>query len=454
MSLLWTLGAFVLALAPLIVVHEFGHFLVARWCGVMVLRFSVGFGKPLLSRRWGRDGTEWVLAAIPLGGYVKMLDEREEPVTTELLPRAFNRQPVLKRMSIVVAGPLANLIFATAIYCGIFMTGVTDLKPMLGESLAGSPAALAAFQSGDRVTSVNGDAIATWSELRKALFNAMLDQQQLEMTVVTKTDHTEMRLLKPPITLGDDLEGDPAEKLGITPLRPKLAPVIGAVTPGSPAAGVGLQPGDVVVAINGIAITYWEQVVSRIRPAYDTMLTIDVMRSGTQQRFRPTPSKSIENGLPIGRLGIAVKPDPDRYAPLMVEVRYGIFQSLGHAVHEVWDNSALSLRMIGRMIIGQASIKNLSGPVTIADYAGQSAKMGLSPYLRFIALISISLGVLNLLPVPVLDGGHLMYYLAELFKGSPVSDGILEAGQKIGFSILGLLLLFALYNDLHRLIAG
>lgn len=452
--MLWYLGAFVLALAPLIVVHEFGHYLVARWCGVMVLRFSVGFGKPLVSRRWGSDGTEWALAAIPFGGYVKMLDEREEPVAPDLLPRAFNRQPVLKRMAIVAAGPLANLLLAAAIYCGIFMNGVSDLKPLLGEPVAGSPAAFAGFRSGDRVTSANGEPVATWSELRKILFNAVLDRQPLELAVVTNDNHAEVRVLKPAIASGDDFENDPADKLGLTLLRPKLDPVIGAVTTGSPADAAGLRAGDVVVAIDDMAITDWGQVVSRIRSAYDTALTVDVMRAGVQKRFRLIPTKVVENGQPIGRLGITVKPDPERYAPMMIEVRYGFVQAMRHAAAEVWHTSVLSLQMIGRMIIGQASLKNLSGPVTIADYAGQTAKMGISPYLRFIALISISLGVLNLLPIPVLDGGHLMYYLAELFKGSPVSDSVLEVGQKIGFGILGLLMLFALYNDIHRLIAG
>lgn len=454
MNLLWTLAAFVLALAPLIVVHEFGHYLVARWCGVKVLRFCVGFGKPLLSKRWSKDGTEWALASIPFGGYVKMLDEREEPVAPELLPQAFNRQPVLKRMAIVVAGPLANLLLAAVVYCGIFMTGATDLKPILSEPVAGSPAALAGFHSGDRVTVINADAVETWSELRKLLLEALLVKQPIKMTVVTSDNHIEQRVIRPTTIQGDDLGEDPAGKLGMTPFRPRLDPVIGAVTPDSPAANAGLQAGDVVLAIDGATIADWGQVVSRIRSAYDKELAIDVLRAGTQKRFQLTPEKVIENGRPIGRLGVAVKPDPERYAPMMIEVRYGLVKSLEQALVEVWNTSSLSLRVIGRMIIGQVSIKNLSGPVTIADYAGQSAKMGISSYLRFMALISVSLGILNLLPVPVLDGGHLMYYLVELFKGSPVSDAVLEAGQKIGFGILGLLMLFALYNDIHRLIAG
>lgn len=454
LDLLWYLGAFVLALALLIVFHELGHFLVARWCGVKVLRFSVGFGKPLLIGRWGPDRTEWVLAAFPLGGYVKMLDEREAPVASQELDRAFNRQPVGKRMAIVIAGPLANLLLATLIYCGIFMNGVSDMKPILAAPVAGSVAATAGFHDSDVVTTIDGDAIATWTELRKALLDAVLDRRRIEIGTLTQDGATVIRLLDLSAARLDDMDGDPAGKLGLQPFQPPLDPVIGSVMADSPAQRAGMRTGDNIVAVDGTPVHEWGQVVSRIRPAYGKSIELELLRGGVQMSFKVVPIQASENGRPVGRLGIAVKPDPERYALLMVNVRYGALESLPRAATEVWHTSALSLRMIQRMVVGDLSLKNLSGPVTIADYAGQSAKMGLAPYLRFLALISISLGILNLLPIPVLDGGHLMYYLAELFKGSPVSDGVLEAGQKIGFVLLGLLTLCAIYNDIHRLISS
>jgi regulator of sigma E protease len=454
MNLLWYVGAFVLALGVLIVVHEFGHFIVARWCGVQVLRFSVGFGKPLLTKKWGKDGTEWVIAAVPLGGYVKMLDEREAPVPAQLLHRAFNRQSVYKRIAIVLAGPLANLLLATAIYSVVFQQGVTDLKPILASPVVGSFAERAGFQAGDTVKAIDGTEVKTWTDLRKTLLNAVLDERSMVVTVVTNSGGAALRQLDASAQNFDDGEGDPAEKLGLSPFRPKLAPVIGAVTADSPAGIAGIMPDDVVVSVNGDLVSEWGQIVALVRPAYGKPLIVEVERQGVRKSFTMVATKVAENGRPVGRLGIAVKSDPASYTAMLVEVRYGFVESIGRAVGEVWNTSALSLRMIGRMIVGEVSLKNLSGPVTIADYAGQSAKMGISPYLRFIALISISLGVLNLLPIPVLDGGHLMYYLAELFKGSPVSDSVQAIGQKIGFGILGLMMMFALYNDIHRLIAG
>ena len=453
MSLLWTIGAFLLALTPLIVFHELGHLLVARWCGVMVLRFSVGFGRPLISRRWGKDNTEWAIAALPLGGYVKMLDEREAPVAPELLHRAFNRQTVWKRMAIVVAGPLANLILAVAIYFAVYLGGVSDLKPMLGSAIQNSPAESAGFQSGDLIKSVNGEAVAGWTELRKILLGAVLDRRELAMEVVTIEGRSLTRILNADSFVAN-FDRDPTEGFGLVPFQPTLDPVIGSVTPNSPADKAGLVRGDVIVSIDNEHVANWRQVTTLIRKSYGQNMQIEVSRSGIQKLFLVTPEKIVDNGRTFGRLGIAVKADPARYAMLTTEVRYGIAQSLNHAIQEVWNTSVLSLRMMGRMLTGDVSLKNLSGPVTIADYAGQSAKLGVSPFLSFIALISISLGVLNLLPIPALDGGHLMYYLAELFKGSPLSDNALEIGQKIGVGFLAVLMLLAFYNDIHRLMAG
>lgn len=454
MSLLWYIGAFLLALAPLIVVHEFGHYLVARWCGVKVLRFSIGFGRPLYIWQSGKNGTEWALAAIPFGGYVKMLDEREAPVPPELRHRAFNRQSVAKRMAIVAAGPVMNLLLAVVIYCGIFMTGVTDLKPYLGTPAAGSLAAQAGVQSGDRVTALNGKPVTTWTDLRKELLDAVLDREGFDLAVVTADGRSALRPLQAMAMPQEDFEQDIAEMIGLVPLQPRIDPVVGVVAADSPAQRAGIRVGDVVSAIDGAAISDWDQVVATVRRAQGRRLVVDVKRGGEPLRFEMIPERVEENGKHVERLGIGVKPDEDRYAPFTIEVRYGFEDAAGRAMREVRDTALLSLRMIGRMVIGQASLRNLSGPVTIADYAGQSAKLGISSFMRFIALISISIGVLNLLPVPVLDGGHLMYYLAELFKGSPVSDRALEVGQKIGFGILGFLMLFALFNDIHRLIPG
>jgi regulator of sigma E protease len=454
MSFLWYLASFLLALAVLIVVHEMGHLLVARWCGVQVLRFSVGFGRPLLSRRWGRDNTEWVVSAFPLGGYVKMLDERESSVPEALLHRAFNRQPVLKRVAIVSAGPVANLGLAVIIYFGIFMTGVMDMKPLLSAPKVGSIAAAAGFQGGEVVTMVDGQKIVSWTELRKQLLQAVLDQKSVSLAAVDANGDLTVRTLSLSGTQFDDMESDPAGKLGFQPFVPPHEPVIGSVSPGSPARSAGMQAGDRVLSVNGEPVTEWQQVVGHIRPAFGKSLTIEISREDERIKFQVVPALVMESGEAVGRLGIAVKPDDTLYEGMMVNIRHGPIGSLSRALHEVWYISALSLRMMGRMITGEVSLKNLSGPVTIADYAGQSAHLGISPYLRFIALISISLGVLNLLPIPILDGGHLMYYLIELFKGSPVSDRAVEIGQKIGVGVLGSLMLLALYNDFHRLISG
>ena len=459
MSFLWYVTSFLLALGILIVVHEMGHFLMAKWCGVKVLRFSMGFGKPLITRQWGVDKTEWTVSAFPLGGYIKMLDEREAPVPAEVLHRAFNRQSVWKRIAIVAAGPLANLFLAVFIYFAIFLTGVSDLKPQLALPNEGSMAANSGFQNGETINSIDGQVIQTWSELRKQLLQAAIDHRRVKLVTTGIDAALTTRTLDLSAQQLDDLGTDPAGKLGLKPFMPRMDAIVGSVSPNSPAQTAGLKTDDLIVAIDDMPVSEWAQVVARIRPAYGKSLKLEIIRGPrggeeTSLVFNIVPAQATENGELVGRLGIAVKPDPSSLKAMTVRIVRGPVEALKSALDEVCYTSALTLRMIGRMIVGELSLKNLSGPVSIAEYAGQSAHMGLSPYLVFIALISISLGVLNLLPIPVLDGGHLMYYLAELFKGSPVSDRVAEVGQKIGVGALGLLMLFALYNDFHRLISG
>jgi regulator of sigma E protease len=462
MNFLFYLGAFALALGLLIVVHEAGHFLVARWCGVKVLRFSLGFGKPILMRRFGRDETELALAAFPLGGYVKMLDEREGEVTETELPRAFNRQSVWKRFAIVSAGPAANFLLAIFFYWALFVHGVEEPRPVLGAPVAGSPVAQAGFKEGELVRSVNGRAVATWQEFRWELLQRALEKGGVTLEVINPRREISFRRLELGSVSLSEGEGDILQPLGFRFFRPPLPPVIGKVTPGGVAETAGLREGDRIVAIDGEQIENWTSVVTIIRDATGRELALDVARGGERMVIRLVPAEAEDRGRRIGRIGVAVKEvdfdDPGKplwdKAALFAVVRYGPFESLHKAVEQTWETSVFSLRMMGRMITGDVSWKNLSGPVTIADYAGQSARLGLSHYVRFLALISISLGVLNLLPIPLLDGGHLMYYIVEIIKGGPVSERVMEIGQQIGLALLVMLMAFAFYNDINRLISG
>ena len=451
---LWTLGAFIVAIALLVVVHEFGHFLAARWCGVKVLHFSVGFGKSLKEWRFGRDMTVWSIAAIPLGGYVKMLDEREGPVAAEEAGRAFNRQSVARRMLIVVAGPLANLLLALVLYWIMFVHGIQDLKPVLGAPPPGSIAADAGITSGERVISVDGKPLATWSELRLGILNEVLDRHSPTLETINPGGDIAYRRLDVKRLAGTDIGDDPARALGLRLYRPPVKPIIGAVIDGSPAQRAGLRSGDIIVSIDAKPVLYWDDIVTAIQAASGRAVVVQLVRGDEPLSARLTPQQALENGRSVGRIGIAVRQDPKVGEAMLTLVRYGAVDALTKALSETRDTARLSLVMMGRMVSGEVSWRNISGPVAIADYAGQSARLGISPYLRFLALISISIGILNLLPVPVLDGGHLMYYLAESIKGSPVSERVQEIGQTIGFGVLGLLMAFALFNDIHRLISG
>lgn len=453
-NFLFYLGAFALALGLLIVVHEAGHFALARWCGVKVLRFSVGFGKPLLSCRFGRDQTELALAAFPLGGYVKMLDEREGEVEAAELPRAFNRQPVWKRFVIVLAGPVANFLLAIFMYWVLFVHGVEEPRPVLGKPAAQSMVELAGFKEGELVRSINGQVIASWQELRWELLQQAMAKSGVTLEVINNKQEISFRKLDLTSIDTSDLEGDILQQMGFRFFRPQLPPVVGKIVPGGVADLAGLREGDRILAIDGVSIASWAQVVTIIREAPGQSLRLDADRQGKTISLSVTPAEVDDRGKRIGRIGIGVQEGAEDRAALTTIVRYGPLESLAKAAGQTWETSVFSLTMLGRMIVGGVSWKNLSGPVTIADYAGQSAKLGLAYYIKFLALISISLGVLNLLPIPLLDGGHLMYYIVELIKGGPVSERVMEIGQQIGLALLAMLMAFALYNDINRLVSG
>ncbi|HUP96009.1 MAG TPA: RIP metalloprotease RseP, partial [Burkholderiales bacterium] len=443
MTFVHTTLAFLVTLGVLIVIHELGHYWVARLCNVKVLRFSVGFGRPLWSRARGPDRTEWVIAAFPLGGYVKMLDEREGPVDAQEAHRAFNRQTVGRRFAIVLAGPTANFVLAVLLYWLLFMHGVPGMKPIVGPVEQGTPAAAAGFKPGDTITRVGEDTADTWQDARWILLQRAVQKERAVVTVRTRGGELQSRELDLSHLTAADLDSDFLRALGLTRYQPALAPVIGNLVAGGAGQRAGLRAGDVISAINNRRISAWEDVVSAVRAHPGEQLMIEVQRAGAAVVLTVTPEVYTESGKAVGRIGAGPKVEREAYAELMTEVRYGPFKSIAKALYKTWDTSVFSLQMLGKMIVGEVSLKNLSGPITIADYAGQSAQNGWISYLLFIALISISLGVLNLLPVPLLDGGHLMYYMLELFKGRPVSEKAIEIGQQVGMALLFVLMAFA-----------
>jgi len=456
MTLLITIAAFVVALGCLIVVHEFGHYVVARACGVKVLRFSVGFGRPLWMRRVGRDATEWVIAAFPLGGYVKMLDEREGPVAREDLPRAFNRQSVWRRIVIVIAGPAANFLLAIALYWMLFIYGVPGIRPEIGAPLAGTPAQTAGFAAGDILVRIGDEPVATWQDARWILLQRAVQKSVVAIVVRDKLGGTGTRQLDLSGLTPSDLDSDFLKTLGLTRFQLQLPPEVEDVNRDGAAMRAGLRTGDQILAIDNSRAENIEQVIRTIRQNPGKTLLFEIRRGGVALPAVPvTPDVHTEkDGRKIGRINAKLRNNQEAFSKYLVHVRYGPVESLIRALDQTWDTSVFSLIMLGKMIVGEVSLKNLSGPITIADYAGQSAQSGLVSYLIFLALISISLGVLNLLPIPLLDGGHLMYYAIEILKGRPLSDRAIEIGQHAGLALLFTLMAFALYNDIHRLIGG
>jgi regulator of sigma E protease len=454
MTFLHTVVSFVVALGVLIIVHEYGHYLVARLCGVKVLRFSVGFGRALAAWRLGPDRTEWVIAAIPFGGYVKMLDERESAVAPAEAHRAFNRQSVLRRVLIVAAGPIFNFVFAIAVYAGLFMVGMPEARPVLAEAPAATLAKAAGVRAGDLVLAVDGSPIATWQELRWRVLQGALQRERLRLEVANERGQIDNLTLDLSGIATDEVEADVLERIGLKLFRPPFAPILGEIIGGSAAERAGLSAGDRVTHVDGQAIATWEALVREVRARPGEVARLRIERGDLTMTLQVTPEAVTAGGETIGRIG-AGPLIPDTHTDrIFVQVRHGPLDSLARGVAKTWDISIFTLRMLGRMLLGEVSWKNLSGPVTIADYAGQSAQLGWIPFITFLALISISLGVLNLLPIPPLDGGHLMFYGIEVLKGSPASERTVEFGHRVGIALLLVLMAFAFYNDLTRLFAG
>jgi len=443
--------AFVVAVGIIVTVHEFGHYWVAKKLGVKVLRFSIGFGKPIISKFGGLDNTEYVLAAIPLGGYVKMLDEREGDVDTGELDRAFNRQKVWKRFAIVSAGPLFNFIFAAFAYWITFVSGVEGVRPTVGEIETDSIAAHAQIQAHDTFTHVEGEPVKTWQEASIQLLNNALKTGSVNATL--KRDDSSLKNVTLDLNNTKHLlaEGNLLEKVGITPWRYKYQAKFGEIKKGV-AKDAGVKEGDKVISVDGVPVDTWLSLVEYIQQRAGVPITFKLQRQDEIVSVQVTPKADEVDGKVVGRIGAYPFVDQEALESQRVLVRYGLVESMGKGVSKTWEVSILTLKLLWKLVVGEASLKNISGPVTIAEYAGISAAIGFSAFVGALAIISISIGILNLLPIPVLDGGHLFYYLIEMVKGSPVSEKFEAAGQRLGIIMLAGLMSLAFYNDIQRLL--
>jgi regulator of sigma E protease len=456
MNFLQTVLAFVVCLGSLIVFHELGHYLVARWCGVKVLRFSVGMGKVVWSRRFGPDQTEWAISALPLGGYVKMLDAREGELAglpEADLQREFTRQNVWKRIAIVAAGPAANFLIAILLFTGLFMHGIEEPSSKISVRAADSAAAQAGLQSGDVITAVNDQPVQVWSELRWQFIQSTIDKHDIRLAVERPGAGRVSATVPASALAGLNLEDDVPSQLGVGFSRP--APVVQQVMPGSPAERAGLREGDLLTAVDGTPVADGIAFIDIIRASAGKTVQVALLRGGQPLVLDAMPQAELVKGeaksgkgtVTVGKIGAYVALQPD-----MINVPSSPIVALGKSVAKVWDTCTMTLKMIGKMITGEASLKNVTGPITIADYAGQTARMGAASYLSFIAFISISLGVMNLLPIPVLDGGHLLYYSLEVLTGRSVPERVGEIAQRLGMGLLLTLMLLAVFNDVARLL--
>ncbi len=448
---LMSIPAFIVAIGLLVAIHEYGHFWVARRMGVKVLRYSIGFGSKLWGRTSRTSGTEYWLSAIPLGGYVKMLDEREGPVADSEKRFAFNRQHPARRIAIVAAGPAVNLLFAVAAYWLVFMIGVAGIKPIIGAVPADSLAAAAGLSQGDTIVAIDDTETVSWQDLRLTLLDRGLDGAQVALTVVTAEGDRRTTPL--------DLRDVPAEpdelfeRLGLAPYQPPATPVIMGTMSGSAAAVAGLKAGDRVVAVNDQRMSTPQALVDWIRAHPGEQATLTVEREDATFTRAVELARIDDDGEVIGRLGAQVGVDSDAWQSMRTVHQLGPLEAVPAAVVKTWDISALTVRLMARMLTGDVSFRNISGPIQIADYAGQTASIGLEAFVGFLALISVSLAVINLLPIPVLDGGHLLYYSIEWIRGRPLSDAVQAAGQQLGMVALLMLMSLAFYNDILRLLS-
>ena len=449
LSILWNLAAFIVALGVLITVHEFGHFWVARRCGVRVERFSIGFGKALW-RRTDKSGTEYVIALIPLGGYVKMLDERAEPVAPELRHYAFNNKTVGQRAAIIAAGPIANFLFAIFAYWLVFIIGVPGVRPVVGEITPNSIAAQAQIQPGTELKAVDGIETPDWDAVRLQLVAKIGDQHTTLSVAQFDSNQRQDKTLDLRQWAFEPDKEDPVSSLGIRPRGPQIEPVLSEVQVNSAASKAGLQAGDRIVKVNGQPLTQWMTFVTLVRDNPDKPLALDIERQGSSLSLTLTPDSKEVNGKAEGFAGVVPKviPLPDEYKTVR---QYGPFSAILEASDKTWQLMKLTVSMLGKLITGDVKLNNLSGPISIAQGAGMSAEFGVIYYLMFLALISVNLGIINLFPLPVLDGGHLLFLAIEKLKGGPVSERVQDFSYRIGSILLVLLMGLALFNDFSRL---
>lgn len=448
--------AFIVAIGILVTIHEAGHFWVARRLGVKVLRFSIGFGPVLWSIKRRPAAPEFALSAIPLGGYVQMLDEREGEVDPAEQHLAFNRQSVAKRLAIVAAGPIANFLFAIVAYALMFMVGVVGLQPIIGDVEPGSPAARAGFASGDEILAVGETEVRTWDAANLQIIEQVMARERVTLWVATAGGGQAQRIL--PLTDSKRLlsDGSLFAQFGFSPWRPPIAPVIGELRDGEPAAQAGLQTGDRLLAVNGQRLERWSEWVDYIQAHPDQRLEVTLRRDGSERTLTLQPRAVQDNGATIGRIGAGPQVDEQAYRERLqryqITLRYGPLQALQHGLAKTWEISVLTVKVMLKLVTGEVSVRSISGPLSIAEYAGVTAMAGLATFLSFLGLVSVSLGLLNLLPIPLLDGGHIMFYLVEAIKGSPVSELTEEIAHRVGIVLLAALMSLALYNDLTRML--